>query len=51
MKLPNIEWLQEALVLIDSRMIDKAEKENVSMYRVKDIIRIDIKEGKKNEES
>ena len=51
MKLPNIEWLQEALVLIDSRMIDKAEKENVSMYRVKDIIRIDIKEEKKHEEN
>ena len=32
--------------LIHDHQIDKAEKDNVVMYRVKNIIRVDIKEDK-----
>lgn len=38
-------WLTEAVTLISKGVADKLTKENITIYRVKNIIRIDIKEG------
>lgn len=38
-------WLPSALETIRSGVADKLSKDNVTAYRVKNIIRIDIKEG------
>ena len=40
----NAEWLEEALRAIRGGICDKLTKDNVTVYRVKNIIRIDIKE-------
>lgn len=38
-------WITEAVRLIQSGMIDKCEKNGIIVYRVKNIIRIDIKDN------
>lgn len=37
-------WLEKALETIRNGICDKLTKDNVTVYRVKNIIRIDIKE-------
>lgn len=39
----DMEWLQKALETIQSGICDKLSKDGVTVYRVKNIIRIDIK--------
>lgn len=36
-------WLSKVTSLIQDGIIDKATKDNATVYKVKDIIRIDIK--------
>lgn len=43
MKIDTI-WLKEAVLFILKGGADRLTKENVTVYRVKNIIRIDIKE-------
>lgn len=40
----DIVWLQKAIETIRDGIADKLTKNNVTVYRVKNIIRIDIKE-------
>lgn len=40
----DTEWLQKALETIRNGICDKLAKDNITVYRVKNIIRIDIKE-------
>ena len=40
----DTDWLAEAVTLISKGVADKLTKENITVYRVKNIIRIDIKE-------
>lgn len=40
----DVEWLQKAIETIKSGVADKLCKGGVTVYRVKDIIRVDIKE-------
>lgn len=40
----NMNWLSSAISTIKSGVADKLTKGNVTVYRVKNIIRIDIKE-------
>lgn len=40
----NTNWLEKAVETIRSGIADKLSKDNVTVYRVKNIIRIDIKE-------
>lgn len=40
----DLNWLKIAIETIKSRVADKLEKGNTTVYRVKNIIRIDIKE-------
>lgn len=40
----NYEWLIKAVETIQSGVADKPTKDNATVYRVKNIIRIDIKE-------
>lgn len=37
-------WLASAIATIQSGVADKMIKDNITVYRVKNIIRIDIKE-------
>lgn len=37
-------WLTEAVSIIYKGMADKLTKDNITVYRVKNIIRVDIKE-------
>ena len=39
-------WLNTALETISNGICDKLTKDNITIYRVKNIIRIDIKEEK-----
>ena len=39
----NVEWIAKAVETIKSGLADKLTKDNVTIYRVKNIIRIDIK--------
>lgn len=39
----NAEWITKAVETIKSGLADKLAKDNVIIYRVKNIIRIDIK--------
>ena len=39
-------WLPSALEVIRKREADSLSKDNVTVYRVENIIRIDVKEGK-----
>lgn len=41
-------WLEKAIETIHSGIADKLCKDNVTVYRVKNIIRIDIKEENNN---
>lgn len=36
-------WIVKAVELIESGMVDKLSKDNVTVYRVKNIVRIDVK--------
>ena len=40
----NTEWILKAVETIKSGIADKLTKDNITIYRVKNIIRIDIKE-------
>lgn len=40
----DVEWLKKAIETIRNKVADKLCKDNVTVYRVKNIIRIDIKE-------
>ena len=37
-------WLEKAIETIRAGIADKLSKDNVTVYRVKNIIRIDVKE-------
>lgn len=37
-------WLSKAIETIQNKIADKLAKDNVTVYRVKNIIRVDIKE-------
>lgn len=39
----DMEWMKNAIEAIKSGIADKLSKDNVTIYRVKNIIRIDIK--------
>lgn len=39
----DIEWLKKAIDVIKSGVANKLEKDNIVIYKVKEIIRIDIK--------
>ena len=45
----DMEWLSEALYVIRQGIADKLSKDNITVYRVKDIIRVDIKGVRENE--
>ena len=40
----DTKWLEAAIEVIRSGIANKLEKGNITVYRVKNIIRIDIKE-------
>ena len=40
----EIIWLNKAIETIQNKIADKLSKDNVTVYRVKNIIRVDIKE-------
>ena len=40
----NTEWIIKAVETIKNGIADKLTKDNITIYRVKDIVRIDIKE-------
>lgn len=39
-------WLETAIKTVQMRIVDKLCKDDITVYRVKNIIRIDIKEDK-----
>lgn len=45
----DMEWLTQALDAIRRGIADKLSKDNITVYRVKNIIRVDIKEAIKDE--
>ena len=45
----DMKWLSEALDVIRRGIADKLSKDNITVYRVKDIIRVDIKGVIENE--
>lgn len=40
----DVKWLEKAIETINNGIADKLCKDNITVYRVKNIIRIDIKE-------
>lgn len=42
----DMKWLEAAIELICNKACDKLSKDNITIYRVKNVIRIDIKEEK-----
>ena len=40
----DTDWLAEAVAVISKDMADRLTKGNIAVYRVKNIIRVDIKE-------
>ena len=40
----DIDWLTKAVTIISNGVADRLTKGNITVYRVKNIIRIDIKE-------
>ena len=38
-----MKWMEQAIQTIQNGIADKLTKDNITIYRVKDIIRIDIK--------
>lgn len=47
----DMNWLEKAIETIRYGICDKLSKDDITIYRVKNIIRIDIKEGKQIENS
>lgn len=45
----DIVWLMDALDVIKKGLADKLNKDNVTIYKVKNVIRVDIKEKENNE--
>lgn len=45
MLMVNSVWLHKAISLVMDGSVDKAVKDNITIYRVKDIVRIDIKDA------
>ena len=45
----DMEWLSESLEVVRRGIADKLSKDNITVYRVKNIIRVDIKEAIKDE--
>lgn len=43
----DVNWLKKAIQTIRDDIADKLTRDNVTVYRVKNIIRIDIKEDNK----
>ena len=43
MKTDVMKWMEQAIQTIQNGIADKLTKDNITIYRVKDIIRIDIK--------
>lgn len=41
----DTDWLTEAVTLISKGVADKLTRDNITVYRVKNIIRVDIKEA------
>lgn len=41
----DAQWIIKAVELITSGVCDKLTKDNVTVYRVKNIVRVDIKVG------
>lgn len=41
----DTDWLAEAVDIISKCVADKLTKDNITVYRVKNIIRVDIKEA------
>lgn len=41
----DFEWLKKAFNVIWAGVADKLTKDNVTVYRVENIVRIDVKEG------
>ena len=39
----DMEWLKKAIETIKAGIADKLQKDNITIYRVKNVIRIDIK--------
>lgn len=37
------DWVAQAVAILESGLADKLSKENVTAYRVKNIVRVDIK--------
>lgn len=40
----DVNWLTEAVAIVSKGMADRLTKGNITVYRVKNIIRVDIKE-------
>lgn len=45
----DMNWLEKAIETIRNGICDKLSKDDITIYRVKNIIRIDIKEDKQIE--
>ena len=41
----DVVWIKKAIDTVRSGIADRLTKDNITVYRVKNIIRIDIKEG------
>ena len=39
----DMNWLEKAIETIESGIADKLSKDNITVYKVKNIIRVDIK--------
>ena len=44
-KMIDATWLLKAIETIHSGIADKLQKDNITVYRVKNIIRVDVKES------
>ena len=44
-KMIDATWLLKAIETIHSGIADKLQKDNIAVYRVKNIIRVDVKES------
>ena len=40
----DVEWLEKAVETIKNGVADKLTKDNITVYRVKNVIRIDVKD-------
>lgn len=41
----DVTWLSKAINTVHDRIADKLTKDNVTVYRVQNVIRVDIKES------